>query len=126
MKMELGQTYTQTITVQDKDSAKSLGSGGLNVFGTPAMIALMENTALQMVRPSMPEGSDTVGIEINAKHLKASPIGASITCVAKITAIDGRKISYELTATDGNGNLIGTATHDRFIVDVEKFMSRLS
>jgi predicted thioesterase len=123
--MQTGQTFTQTITVKDKDSAKSLGSGGLDVFGTPAMIALMENTALLMVRPSLPEGSDTVGIEINAKHLKASPIGAEITCTATITAIDGRKISYELTATDASGEIIGTATHDRFVVDIAKFMSKL-
>jgi predicted thioesterase len=124
--MEIGQIYKQTITVQDKDSAKSLGSGGFNVFGTPAMIALMENTALLMVRPYLPEGSDTVGVEINAKHMKASPIGATITCEAKIIAIDGRKISYELTATDDKGDVIGTATHDRFVVDIQKFMSKLS
>lgn len=123
--MEINQTFKQTITVQEKDSAKSLGSGGLEVFGTPAMIALMENTALLLVRPSLPEGSDTVGIEINAKHLKASPIGAQITCTATITAIDGRKISYEIIATDASGDTIGTATHDRFVVDVAKFMSRL-
>ncbi len=124
--MNIGQTYTKTITTQDKDSARALGSGGLDVFGTPAMIALMENVALEMVRPSLPEGSDTVGIEINAKHLKASPIGATITCKATITAIDGRKISYKIEAHDGNGQLIGTATHDRFVIDMEKFMSKLS
>ena len=123
--MKTGQTFTQTITVQDKDSAKNLGSGGLEVFGTPAMIALMENTALLMARPSLPAGSDTVGIEINAKHLKASAIGAAITCTATITAIDGRKISYELVAIDASGETIGIATHDRFVVDIEKFMSKI-
>lgn len=123
--MEVGQTFTKTITVQDKDSARSLGSGGLDVFGTPAMIALMENTALDMVRPFLQAGSDTVGIEINAKHLKASPIGAEISCTATITAIDGRKISYNIEAKDASGDIIGTATHDRFVVDMEKFMSKL-
>jgi fluoroacetyl-CoA thioesterase len=123
--MEIGQTFTKTIIVQDKDSARSLGSGGLDVFGTPAMIALMENTALLMVRTDLPTGSDTVGIEINAKHLKASPIGAEITCKATITAIEGRKISYTIEAKDSHGDTIGTATHDRFVVDMEKFMSKL-
>jgi predicted thioesterase len=123
--MEVGQTFTQTLTVQDKDSARSLGSGGLDVFGTPAMIALMEKTALLMVRPSLEAGTDTVGIEINAKHLKASPIGAEITCTATIRAIDGRKISYTIEAKDGHGETIGTATHDRFIVDMDRFMSKL-
>ncbi|MDR3706567.1 MAG: thioesterase family protein [Paludibacteraceae bacterium] len=123
--MEVGQTFTQTLTVQEKDSARSLGSGGLDVFGTPAMIALMEKTALLMVRSSLEAGTDTVGIEINAKHIKASPIGAKITCTATISAIDGRKISYTLEAKDGHGETIGTATHDRFIVDMERFMSKL-
>jgi len=124
--IKVGSTYRQTITVADKDSAKSLGSGGLTVFGTPAMIAYMENTALVMVREFLPEGSDTVGIAINVKHLKASPIGAKITFDAVVTAVDGRKISYEIKATDEHGDEIGTATHDRFIVDIEKFMSRLN
>lgn len=123
--MQIGDSYKKTITVQDKDSARSLGSGGLDVFGTPAMIALMENTALDMVRPSLPEGSDTVGIEINVKHMKASPIGAIIDCTATITAIDGRKITYTIEAKDASGDTIGTATHDRFVVDMEKFMSKV-
>lgn len=123
--MKVGQTSTKKITVQEKDSAKNLGSGGLDVFGTPAMIALMENVALNMLRNSLPEGSDTVGIEINAKHLKASPIGAEITCTATITAIDGRKISYAIEAKDAKGDIIGTATHDRFVVDIAKFVSKL-
>ena len=123
--MHIGKTFTKTITVQDKDSARSLGSGGLDVFGTPAMIALMENTALLMVRADLPAGGDTVGIEINAKHLKASPIGAEITCTSTITAIDGRKISYAIEAKDNHGDTIGTATHDRFVVDMEKFMSKV-
>jgi predicted thioesterase len=124
--MKTGDIFTQTITIQDKDSARNLGSGGLNVFGTPAMIAYMENTALQMVKPSLPQGSDTVGIEINVKHLKASPIGAEIIFSSEITNIDGRKISFKIKATDSDGNRIGTATHDRFIVDVEKFMSKIN
>lgn len=123
--MQIGQTFTKTIIVQEKDSARSLGSGGLDVFGTPAMIALMENTALLMVRADLSAGSDTVGIEINVKHLKASPIRAEITCTATITAIDGRKISYAIEAKDASGDLIGTANHERFVVDIEKFMSKI-
>ena len=123
--IKVGLTYCQTITVRDKDSAKSLGSGGLDVFGTPAMIAFMENTALVMVREYLPQGADTVGMMINAKHLKASPIGAQITFDAEVSAVDGRKISYEIKATDEHGDVIGTATHDRFVIDVEKFMSKL-
>ena len=123
--MIIGQTHSKTITVQEKDTARVLGSGGLDVFGTPAMIALMENVCLEMVRPALPAGSDTVGIEINAKHIKASPIGASITCSASITAIDGRKITFSIEAKDAANNTIGTATHERFVIDCEKFMSKI-
>ncbi|MCQ2195034.1 MAG: thioesterase family protein [Paludibacteraceae bacterium] len=123
--MEVGQTYTQTIIVREQDSAVALGSGGLNVFGTPAMIAYMEGTALTMVKNDLPEGSDTVGIEINVKHCKASAIGAKITFSATITEIDGRRIAYSIEAKDEKGDLIGSAEHQRFIVDKDRFMSKL-
>lgn len=124
--MNIGQTFSQTIVVHPQDSAVALGSGGLNVFGTPAMIAYMENTALTMVKGDLPEGSDTVGIEINVKHTKASAIGAKITFFATITAIDGRKISFSIEAKDEKGDIIGSAEHQRFVVDAERFMSKLN
>lgn len=123
--IEVGTKFEQIVCVQDKDSAKSLGSGGLNVFGTPAMIALMENTALVMVRPFLDEGEDTVGIEISAKHIKASAIGENIRCVAQITSVEGRKVSYQIEAFDSKDNQIGSAVHDRFVINCEKFMSKL-
>ncbi len=123
--MEVGQTYSQVITVREQDSAIALGSGTLMVFGTPAMIAYMENTALKMVESDLPAGSGTVGIEMNAKHTKASAIGAKITISAKITEIDGRRIAYAIEAKDEKGDLIGSADHQRFIVDAERFMSKL-
>lgn len=125
MNIPVGLKSTKTIIVQDKDSAKALGSGGLNVFGTPAMIALMENVALDMIREYLPERNDSVGTGINAQHLKASAIGAKITCTAEITAVDGRKISYSIEASDEAGDTIGKATHDRFVVDMERFMSKV-
>lgn len=125
MEITVGMTSEKTIVVADKDSARSLGSGGLDVFGTPAMIALMENVALDMIRPCLPEGSDSVGIMINAKHLKASAIGATIRCKATVVAVDGRKVSYEIVCNDESGDEIGSSVHDRFVVDMEKFMSRL-
>lgn len=123
--MQIGQTYTQTIVVREQDSAVALGSGGLMVFGTPAMIAYMEGTALAMVKNELPEGSDTVGIEINVKHSKASAIGAKITFTATITEIDGRRIAYAIEAKDESGDIIGSASHQRFVVDKERFMNKL-
>lgn len=103
----------------------NLGSGGLNVFGTPALVAKMEQTALEMVRPTLDANSDTVGIEINVKHVKATAIGKTVTVEAKIVNIDGRKICFEITATDEAGDVIGTAYHERFVVDKQRFMSKL-
>lgn len=123
--MEIGQTYTQTITVREQDSAVALGSGGLNVFGTPAMVAYMEGTALAMVKNDLPAGCDTVGIEINVKHCKASAIGAEVTFTATITEIDGRRIAYAIEAKDKSGDLVGSAEHQRFIVEKERFMNKL-
>ncbi|MFA6779836.1 MAG: thioesterase family protein [Paludibacteraceae bacterium] len=123
--MNVGQCSSQTITVKEKDSAIALGSGSLNVFGTPAMIAYMEGLALKMVQNDIPEGCDTVGIGINAKHIKASPIGSKITFTSTVSAIDGKKISYSIEAKDEKGETIGSATHDRFIVDKERFMNKL-
>lgn len=123
--MEIGQTYTQTITVREQDSAVALGSGGLNVFGTPAMVAYMEGTALAMVKNDLPDGCDTVGIEINVKHCKASAIGAEVTFTATITEIDGRRIAYAIEAKDKSGDLVGSAEHQRFIVEKERFMNKL-
>lgn len=123
--MEVGQIFNLPVVVAEKDSATALGSGGLDVFGTPALVAYMENAALKMVQNDLPDGSDTVGIAIDVKHVKASPIGAKINVSAKITAVEGRKISFDIVATDEAGDVIGSAVHDRFVVDKARFMSKL-
>ncbi|MBO5800195.1 MAG: thioesterase family protein [Paludibacteraceae bacterium] len=123
--MEVGQIFNLPIVVAEKDSAKVLGSGGLDVFGTPALVAYMESAALKMVQNDLPDGSDTVGIAIDVKHVKASPIGAKINVSAKITAVEGRKISFDIVATDEAGDVVGSAVHDRFVVDKARFMSKL-
>jgi len=125
MELKKGISVTKSIIVQDKDSAKSLGSGGLNVFGTPAMLALMENAALEMVRPYLPEGSDTVGTSASIKHLKVSPIGAAISCTATLTDVNGPKLDFTIECFDEAGDLIGSARHGRFVVDVARFMAKI-
>lgn len=119
----LNKTFSQTIIVNENQTAEEYGSGLLPVFATPALIGLMENTAMQLIE--LPEGSSSVGISINMKHLKASPVGAEIVCTATIKEIDGRKYSFEIKATDASGDIVGEATHERFIVNIEKFMSKL-
>lgn len=122
--LETGLTYIQETTVELKDTAAVYGSGKLNVFATPAMIALMENTALKCIENHLETGKDSVGIEINAKHIKATAVGKKISCQATVTEIDGRRIRFSLEAKDETGT-IGTAVHDRFIIDPVKFMSKL-
>lgn len=122
--IETGKTYTQEITVTSKDTAAVYGSGKLEVFATPAMVALMENTAIKCLDGLLEPDSDTVGIEINTKHTKATAIGQKVGCKATITEVDGRRIRFEMEAWDEKGT-IGHAIHDRFIINPAKFMSKL-
>jgi len=123
--IEVGQKLEQTIEVKKEHTAKALGSGNLDVLSTPYMIACMENTALKVIAPTLEVGQESVGIAIDTKHLKASKIGETITYIAIITAVDGRKISYTIEAKNEADTIIGTCTHDRFIVDAERFMGSL-
>ncbi|MBP1676716.1 MAG: Thioesterase superfamily [Bacteroidetes bacterium] len=117
------QQLTQTITVDENQTAENLGSGLLPVFSTPALVAFMENTAMKLI--STPEGKSSVGTAISVKHLKASAVGEQITCTATLIENEGRRYVFALTATDSKGNLIGEGTHERFVIDIEKFMSKL-
>ncbi len=122
--IETGKTYTQDMTVTSKDTAVVYGSGKLEVFATPALVALMENTAVCCLEGSLEPGTDTVGIEINTKHIKATGVGQKVSCKATVTCVDGRRIRFEIEAWDEKGP-VGHATHDRFIIQPEKFMSKL-
>ena len=102
-------SFTQTIQVYESQTAVHFGSGLLPVFATPALIALMENTAMQLI--VVPQGSSSVGIAINMQHLKASPVGAIIQCTATLTTIEGRKYSFRIQAMDEAGDIIGEGTH---------------
>jgi len=111
--------------VQSKDSAKSFGSGLIEVFATPAMIALMEDTAQFSVQKFLPEGYITLGTAVNIKHLKATPIGMKVKCESKLVNVEGKKLVFEVTALDEKDQ-IGIGTHTRCIVNAQKFMDKLS
>ncbi len=121
--MEIGLKGSKTITVEEKDTAKAHGSGTLPVFATPAMIALMENTAMNAVSPYLNEGEATVGTLINVKHLSATPVGGTVICEAELIETDGRKLVFKVTASDNKG-IIGEGTHERFIIKTEKFLAK--
>lgn len=122
--LETGLTYTATTEVTQEKSALAMGSGNLPVFATPALVALMENAAMMAVATSLPEGSTTVGGAINIQHTRPSAIGQKVSATARLTAVDGRKLLFELVAHDSSG-VIGEGTHVRFIVDAERFMAKV-
>ncbi|MDD3875099.1 MAG: thioesterase family protein [Bacteroidales bacterium] len=113
-----------TMTVRIKDTASQYGSGLIDVFATPAMVGLMETTAQKSVQKFLPEGHITLGIEISVKHIKATPVGQKVTCFSELTHIDDRKLTFSLTAFDENDE-IGSGTHQRFIVDKDKFLKKI-
>ena len=118
--LEIGLKHTSELTVNEELTALHLGSGDMPVFGTPAMMALMENAAMLAVANELPEGCTTVGGYIESSHLKPSKLGDKIHAVAEVTNIKGRKIEFKIAAFSGDV-LIGEGTHLRFIVDREKF-----
>ncbi|WP_372752390.1 thioesterase family protein [Labilibaculum sp.] len=124
MALKEGLTATQTMTVTDQDTAIHHGSGKLKVYATPAMVAFMENTAIACMEADLEKGMDSVGIQIDTKHSKATKVGEKVSCTAKISKVDGKKISFEIEASDEDG-VIGSAKHMRYLIDPVKFMSRL-
>lgn len=122
--MEIGLTHTSELTVTNDVTAMSMGSGDMPVLATPAMIALMENAAMMAAREGLPEGRTTVGGHIDVSHLKPTPLGQTVTATAELTKIDGRKLFFNVSARQGE-TLIGEGTHLRFIVDQEKFLSKI-
>ena len=122
--MEKGLTYTSTLIVTDSHVAAVMGSGDLHVFATPAMVALMENAAMKAVAGHLPEGTTTVGAMMNTSHIKPSPIGDEVKTTAVLTEVEGRKLTFSIMAEDSKG-IIGEAIHVRYIVDRERFLSKL-
>ena len=122
--LEKGLSARSTTTVAAGNTAAAMGSGDLAVFATPAMVALMENAAMTAVVAALPEGSTTVGAEMNVTHIKASGLGAEITATAVLTEVEGRKLTFNVGARDAGG-MIGEGVHIRYIVDREKFLAKL-
>ena len=122
--VEVGLKHTSELTVTDAVTAIRMGSGDMPVLATPAMMALMENAAMLAVADELPEGSTTVGGHIASSHLRPSKIGDVVRAVAEVTKVDGRKIEFNVSAYSGDV-LLGEGTHLRFILDRERFMSKI-
>ena len=110
--------------VEEKHLACNVGSGDLPVFATPMMMALMENAAMLCVADELEDGSATVGGQISSSHLKPTGLGKTVTATAELISAEGRKLKFKVSASD-EGGLIGEGEHLRFIIDKEKFMSKV-
>ena len=122
--IETGLKHSSELTVTENVTAMVIGSGDMPVLATPMMMALMENAAMLAVKDFLPEGQTTVGGHIESSHLKPSKIGDVVRAAAEVTKVDGKKIEFKVAAYSGD-TVLGEGTHLRFIVDREKFMSRL-
>jgi predicted thioesterase len=112
-----------THTVSDEDTASRWGSGLVPVYSTPALVGLMESAAVKALAGSLPEGQTTVGGRIDARHLAATPVGFGVRARAELTAVEGRKLTFNIEAWD-EVEKIGEALHERFVIDEHKFVAR--
>lgn len=122
--VEKGLKHNSIMRVEEGNTAEFIGSGDMAVLATPAMVALMENAAMLAVALHLDEGETTVGSMISTSHLKPSKVGNIIEARAELTEVDGRRLEFKIEAYDGQ-RLIGEGTHTRFVVNREKFLSKL-
>ena len=111
--------------VTENNTAAAMGSGALEVFATPAMIALAEKTAFESVQPYLDAGEGSVGTLVNIKHLAPTPLGMTVECESELTEVDGRRLVFNITVRDDK-DIIGTGTHERFIINNERFSAKAS
>jgi fluoroacetyl-CoA thioesterase len=124
MKIELPLTYEHRHTVEPHHLASALGSGGVAVFGTPALVALCETAAFLSVAPHLDTGQTTVGTLVEIRHLAATPLGMEVRAIAMLVAVEGRKLTFTIEAWD-EIKKIGECRHERVIVDEQKFLERI-
>lgn len=124
MALKLGLTGESTTMVTHENTAAAVGAGGVEVFSTPMMIALMENAAWAATANDLDAGSVTVGTVVNVRHLGATPIGQHVRATAELVEIDGRRLVFNVEAYDEQKK-IGEGQHERFIVNLERFLQRI-
>ena len=122
--LERGLKYTSEMVVTDAVTATAVGSGDMPVLATPAMMALMENASMLAVANELPIGFTTVGGYIESSHLRPTAVGETVRAVAQVKRVDGKKIEFAVAVYCGD-TLLGEGTHLRFVVEREKFLSKL-
>ena len=121
--LEIGMTNTTLRTVVPEFTAAALKSGLLEVLATPIMIAWMEECCMECVQPQLDEGFGTVGTLVNVTHEAPTPVGGEVTISCFLRQVDGRRLVFAVEASD-KGGIIGRGTHERFIVDGQKFQAK--
>lgn len=121
--LQIGMKGKENVVVSEENTAKTMGSGTLDVFATPAMIALMEKTAWKSIQNELDEGCGTVGIRLDVTHDAPTPLGMTVTCESTLVGIDGRKLTFEVSVSDEKGQ-VGKGIHERFIVENDKFQNK--
>lgn len=114
-----------SVIVNETNTASKLGSGSVPVFGTPALVALMERAAINALRPHLDEGQDSVGVSVNVKHLAATPMGKRVRAEAEVTAVEGKKITFAVRAFDSQEK-VGEGVHERVLIDREAFIWKIA
>lgn len=123
MDLYKGMKMTKREKVTVENTAKTLGSGSLCVYGTPAMLLLVEKTAVALLEGRLDEGMTSVGISLNVEHVSATPLGAEVHCQVELLEIDRKRLVFSVLVEDAAG-VIGKGTHERFIVDAKKFQEK--
>ncbi len=123
-RLEPGLTGQASTVVTEDKTADALGSGNVKVYATPSMIALLEAAAIQALHSHLGEGQTSVGTSLNVRHVSATPVGMTVTAAATLKEVDGRRLVFEVSAAD-EVEVIGQGTHERFIVERERFEKRV-
>ena len=123
MEITVGMKGQAATLAEREDTALEVGSGSLLVYATPCMVALMEGAACEAVAPALSEDRTTVGISLDIAHLSATPVGLEVRAEAEVTAVEGKVITFAVTAYDEAGP-IGEGTHKRCIVSTQKFLDK--
>lgn len=123
MTIEIGMKAQINALVEREDTASEVGSGSLLVYATPCMAALMEGAACEAIEAGLAEDETTVGIALNLKHTAATPVGMEVRAEAEVTAVEGKIITFTITAYDESGE-IGSAEHKRALVNAQRFLDK--
>lgn len=125
MKVAVGDVGKVEWIVKEHMLASSVGSGAVEVFSTPFLVALAEAAGVEALKDKLEAGNTSVGTSITVNHLNATPLGDKVYAVATVVAIEGRKVSFTFEAFD-SVEKIGDGKHDRFVLNAERFASKVA